>query len=437
MQTKYQTFLDNIVVLISAMMFLVVVSNQSLPSTVFYVLCVLSLVMWGSNRKTMQFEPGAYASQYKTLFILCSVGLLAVLVSKIAHQHLSGSEIEKALRFSVGLPLLMLGMRYIPVEKLKHCLWGVYVAVLYAFWKVFYFLWKNSFNPNIRPDTSDIYNAVGYGVITLLLSCITFYSIGVPLTGKPRLEKILKIIIGFLGLAGFMLTQTRTGLVALPLFLLLGILLVWKDKSRVKIIIGYLVSLIVIFALVFSVPTVQKRVEMAKNEFIQCTQVSDVANSSICIRLQLWRAATDVWKRYPFTGTGDNGQFREELKNHALPKGLVSEFTAKNFGEPHNDYLQALSGFGPLGLLGLLLLYFAPAWVFVKRLIQSNQVAIRSFAAMGAAVCLSFVIYSMTELMFRGMRTLSFYTFMVAVFMLLSTEQWSKHLPNKQPASVK
>lgn len=428
MKTKYQTYLDSTVVLVSALMFLFVVSSQSLPSGTFYVLCVLSLMVWGANRKTMPFEPGVYASQYKTLFILCSINLLAVLVSKIAHQHLSGSEIEKAARFSVGLPLLMLGMRYIPVEKLKHCLWGVYAAVLYAFAHVAYLAWPDF----VRPDTSDIYNAVGYGVITLLLSSITLYSIGVPLTSKPRLEKIAKIIIGLIGMAGFMLTQTRTGLLVLPVYLLLGILLAWKDKSRVKIVIGYLGSITLIFALLFTIPMVQNRVELAKNEFLQCINVNPIADESICIRLQLWNTAIDIWKRNPLTGTGSNAQFSKELQNHSVPKGLASQTTANDFGEPHNDYLQALSSFGPLGVLGLLFLYFAPAWIFVKRLVQSNQLAIRSFAAMGAAVCLGFAMYGMTELMFRGMRTLSFYTFMVVVFLLLSANLKGNQLQGKK-----
>ncbi|NLY65280.1 MAG: O-antigen ligase family protein [Alcaligenaceae bacterium] len=428
MKTKYQTYLDSTVVLISALMFLFVVSNQNLPSGVFYVLCVLSLVVWGANRKNIQSDPAACLNQYKTLFILCAVNLLAVLVSKIAHQHLSGSEIEKAARFSVGLPLLVLGMKYIPVEKLKHCLWGVYAAVLYAFAYVVYLAWPDF----VRPDTSDVYNAVGYGVITLLLSSITLYSIGVPLTGKARLEKTAKIIIGLIGMAGFLLTQTRTGLLVLPVYLLLGILLAWKDKSRAKIVIGYFASIAVIFALLFSMPMVQNRVELAKNEFLHCTQVDPIANTSICIRLQLWNTAIDIWQRNPLTGTGSNGQFSKELQNHSVPKGLASQTTANDFGEPHNDYLQALSSFGPLGVLGLLFLYFAPAWIFVKRLVQSNQLAIRSFAAMGAAVCLGFATYGMTELMFRGMRTLSFYTFMVAVFLLLSATKKGNPLPCEQ-----
>ncbi|MFV9474479.1 O-antigen ligase family protein [Advenella sp. RU8] len=428
MKTKYQTHLDSTFVLISALMFLFVVSNQDLPSGVFYVLCVLSLLVWGANRKNSQNDSTVYSNQYKTLFILCSVNLLAVLVSKIAHQHLSGSEIEKAARFSVGLPLLILGMQYIPAEKLKHCLWGVYAAVLYAFANIFYLSWPTF----IRSEHMGAYNAVSYGVITLLLSCMTFYSIGVSLTGKPHLEKNAKVIIGFLGMAGFMLTQTRTGLVAFPLFLLLGILLAWKDKSRIKIVVGYLVSLAVVFALLFSIPIVQKRVELAKNEFLHCVQVDPTADTSICIRLQLWNSAIDIWQRNPLAGTGSNGQYQEELKTHALAKGLVSEYTANDFGEPHSDYLQALSSFGPLGVLGLLFLYFAPAWIFVKRLIQSRQVAIRSFAAMGAAVCLGFAIYGMTELMFRGMRTLSFYTFMVAVFLLLSSSRKDNQVSGKQ-----
>lgn len=412
-----KNYLDTVFVFICALMFVSTLSNQTLPSILFYSLCVLSLVLWGINRKRVSSASMVSLSQYRTLFILCSISLLAVLVSKIAHQHLSGSEIEKAARFSLGLPLLMLGMKYIPIEKLKHCLWGVYIAVLYAFGYILYLSWPEF----IRPETADIYNAVGYGVITLLLSCITFFSIGVPLTNKPQLEKSIKIIIGLFGLAGFMLTQTRTGLVVLPLFLLLGILLAWKDKSRIKIVVAYMASLAVIFAILFSVPMVQDRVELAKNEYLHCTQVDSVADTSICIRLQLWGTALDIWQRNPLTGTGSNSQFSQELQTQAVPKGLASQTTANEFGEPHNDYLQALSSFGILGIAGLLLMYFAPAYVFVRRLIQSSHVARRSFAAMGAAVCLGFAVYGMTELMFRGMRTVSFYTLMVAAFLMLSS----------------
>jgi O-antigen ligase len=39
---------------------------------------------------------------------------------------------------------------------------------------------------------------------------------------------------------------------------------------------------------------------------------------------------------------------------------------------------------------------------------------------MGVALCLGFAVFGITELMFRGMRTVGFYTMFVALFLVLS-----------------
>jgi O-antigen ligase len=82
--------------------------------------------------------------------------------------------------------------------------------------------------------------------------------------------------------------------------------------------------------------------------------------------------------------------------------------------------MQALSSFGILGGIGLLLMYFAPVWVFVRRMSRRYPRESRVAAAMGAAVCLGFAVFGITELMFRGMRTVGFYTMFVALFLMLS-----------------
>jgi O-antigen ligase len=40
---------------------------------------------------------------------------------------------------------------------------------------------------------------------------------------------------------------------------------------------------------------------------------------------------------------------------------------------------------------------------------------------MGAAVCVGFAVFGLSELMFRGLRTMGFYTVIVAVYLALST----------------
>lgn len=69
-----------------------------------------------------------------------------------------------------------------------------------------------------RPDTPQ-YNAVTYSNLMLLWLFITFCSMGWQLTKHPRLEKSVKALTVIVVFAGFVLTQTRTGWMAIPLFL--------------------------------------------------------------------------------------------------------------------------------------------------------------------------------------------------------------------------
>lgn len=98
----------------------------------------------------------------------------------------------------------------------------------------------------------------------------------------------------------------------------------------------------------------------------------------------------------------------------------MSEYTSKNFGEPHNDFFYALANYGLVGLLAFILIYFAPTLVFVKRLKAQFSNEIKVAAVMGLAVCLGFVVFGLTESMFRSMRMLSFYAVLIAWLLALS-----------------
>lgn len=403
-------------------------TTQSIPSIAFYAMLVFALILlWYAHKLKLSVPEPLLFREFKWLFYVGSFFIISILLSKLFNgKLLNGTEIEKGLRFSLGLPLLVLAMRHISYAKLKHMLWGVYLSVVSAFVFVLHQSWPD-FD---RPITHAVHNAVSYGVITLIMAVITFYSIGISLTSFPKKEKALKIVIGILGVATFVLTQTRTGLLGLPIFILFGMLIVWHGKSYKKFVMYFLILTIISIATLVSIPSFQDRFELTKNEVVECLNENSTSLSSFCVRLQLWRAALDVWDRNPIIGTGSNRDFRQEMQEHALPKGIVSEFTVKQFGEPHNDYLQAMSSFGLVGLLGLLTALFAPAYFFIRRLIKSPDLQARCYAAMGASFCLGYSVFSFTELMFRNMRSVSFYTAMIACLIVLSS------YPNLYKSSV-
>jgi O-antigen ligase len=169
-----------------------------------------------------------------------------------------------------------------------------------------------------------------------------------------------------------------------------------------------------------SSPSLRERAEIGYHQTLQCYDTDNTINTSVCVRFQLWRAAWHAFSHNPVIGLGDHSLFKPWMKTRALPDGVVSKYVANNYGEPHNDMMQALSSFGVLGGLGLLTVYFAPTWLFVRRMGRGYSRQTRVAAAMGAALCLGFAIFCVTELMFRGMRTVGFYTMFVALFLVLS-----------------
>ncbi len=393
---------------------LAVMSTQKVPSPLFYFLLALSLFT------VLALKPAQVTFRLKTfstLFILCAVFAVAVLSSELVSGNGDGAGLEKALRFSAGLPLLVAACCYIPRRWLAYTIFGVYAGLMFAIG----FIVDLSLPDFIRPETSAVYNAVGYGDLTFLLSVLTLYSCNVTYTPYARLEKILKIVLGLLGIAAFVLTQTRSGWVAVPFFLLFGVLIHLRENNRMKLAGVFVVGLILAAVVTLTVPGIKDRVLLGEQELKECITTNSTEFSSVCIRLQLWRSTIAIWEKDPIFGSGSNGYFSEFMKTEGVERGLVSKAVANQWGEPHNDWLQALSSYGIFGVIGLFLLYFAPAAVFLKRMLRTTNEELRTYAAMGAAVCVGFAIFGLTELMFRGLRTMGFYTVMVAVYLALST----------------
>ncbi|AFK61436.1 putative O-antigen polymerase [Advenella kashmirensis WT001] len=393
---------------------LAIMSTQSVPSPLFYFLLVLSLFI------VIALRPAQNTFRLKTfswLFALCAVFVVAVVVSELVNGRSDGAGFEKALRFSAGLPLLVAACCYVPRRWLSYSVFGVYAALVFAI----AFIVVLALPDFIRPETSAVYNAVGYGDLTFLLSVITLYSCNVTFTRFARAEKILKILLGLLGIAAFVLTQTRSGWVAVPFFLLFGIMIHMRENNRMRLAGVFLLGLVLAAAVTLTVPGIKDRVQLGEKEFTECITTDSTKLSSICIRLQLWRSTVAIWEENPLFGSGANKYFSEFMKTEGVQRGLVSEVVANQWGEPHNDWLQALSSYGLFGVLGLFLVYFAPAAVFVKRMLRTTNEELRTYAAMGAAVCVGFAVFGLSELMFRGLRTMGFYTVIVAVYLALST----------------
>ncbi|AKQ53500.1 O-antigen ligase family protein [Bordetella hinzii] len=394
-------------------------TTSSGGSAAFYLAILLCLAVLASAGQCPDLR------DYRKLCLAACAPLAVALLSSTLHAGWSNASLERGLRLALGLPLLLAAMQAVGPQRLKHALWGV-LAAGWAGTATLLALVRGDLAQ--RPLT-DEYNAVGYGNLLLLFAVITLLSLGWRLTRHARLETAIKLLTLAVTFAGFVLTQTRSGWLAMPVFVALALLVFARIRRPLRLLAAVIGALAVLVALGSLSPSLRDRVEQGLEQYHEC-KTAPTGDTSICIRLQLWRAAWGMMLDNPVKGVGPSG-FAPSLRELAA-HGKVSPYVAEGFGEPHNDILEALALYGIPGGVALLLLYAVPALLFMRRLGRDLPQAVRAAAAMGVAVCLGFALFGLTELMFRGMRTVGFYAMLVALFAVLSDP--TRHSAQKSQA---
>lgn len=405
-------FLDTAIIAIVALVPLLAITVGG-GSAIFYLLllaclaaCCLREGGWRASVHSLRPYRGVVAA----LFVM----LGAIVISQIAHGNVHGPSIERGARVSVAFPIFLAAMLGIDRRHLQQALWGVVLAGLTAAAIVFWL----ALPAFVRPDTPQ-HNAVTYGNLMLLFLVLAAYGTGWHLTAGRRLESGFKVAAAAVVFAAFILTQTRTGWMAIPLFVVVGLWLFAKVKHPGKMFAALGVACALLVALGSTNEALRARVAQGIQEAEACQGAGATADTSVCIRLQLWRASRQIIEEHPLFGLGNTQRFIPELEAR-VATGVVSPFVSQNFGEPHNDMLNMLTSYGVLGGVALILLYGAPAVVFFRRLGASHPREVRVAAAMGLALTLGFAVFGLTELMFRTMKTLGLYVILAAWLLALS-----------------
>jgi|SRR5690625_2949740 len=413
---RWQTIL---LVALLGIMPVTIMTGQALPSPVFYISSALAL--WIAIRIPAPHRP-ALVQDNKLILISMALPLLVTLFSMVWHQKTASANLEIALRLLLGTWVLLLAAKRIAPQLLWQAVWGYIFAAFIATATIFYLA-----GPELeRPYTNHVYNAVGYGDHTIMLGVMALFSCNITISRYPRLERAIKLIVAVLALAAFVITQTRSAWVAIPFYAVIAaVLFVGIQKPKRFLLIG-LVSLLGASAVFLSSDTLRDRALLGYEQLATCHGDASTTYNSVCIRLQLWRSALHITKNHPIAGIGDKREFRPAMIEEALPQGLVSETVAKDWGEPHSDFMLSLATFGIPGGLAWLFLMLGPSWLFARRLVVEKDPAIRTAAALGLVISIGFLVCGLFETMFRGMRTASYFAMSIALFTALSTPQHDK-----------
>jgi O-antigen ligase len=382
-------------------------------SSAWYVLVgtclIICLTRDGGYKKTL-----STLHPYRWVIAAFMFSLVPALFTMLRFQSAPGAEIERALRMILGCVLVLGAVLTMHPQVVRRIVWGFVIAGLiscaYVFWPA-----ERAFGRPVTPE----YNSVTYGNLMLLLSVMIMFATQWTLTQWPRAERVFKWLVVVVVLIGFILTQTRTGWLALPFFLSIWLVLNNYVKRPGRLFAALVLLVCVCATSVILIPKMNERTRDAYNEVSECMTTNPLAFTSVCIRLQLWRTSMDIFYENPWLGIGRRADFQPALIAR-VDQGMILPYVAQDWGEPHSDMIMILATQGLIGGLSLLLIYFAPAVIFVRRLASKQSMNTRVAAAMGLALCLGFAIFGLTELMFRGMRTIGFYSVMVGCLLALS-----------------
>lgn len=391
----------------------------STSGVVFYTSYLLSLALIVLNRHSPGFQ--AWCRQWRWLYVAALVFLATTLAADFHHHELFGSNFEKTIRFVMAIPIL-LALWQIKHKHLLALFVGLALSVLVMSLLLV-------FPPALlgdRPDTVQYsrLNTVEFASLLVCFAGVLFIFVSGAGARWRSLVALLKVGLLLLALYAAYLSQTRTAWLAVPVFLLFLLGLLWL-KSRLLALLLLLAAFASVAYLLFVDAAFHDRVFLALEEFHICEDQPHIDNS-ICNRVQLIHAASNMVAEQPWLGVGTGDQYRQALmEQHQL--GVVSRYVADNFGEPHNDMLYMASATGWVGLAGFVwLVYLAPLFYLVGFVSRALRVRGRVLSRPLLAACAglffiaAFLVFGMSEMMFRNMRVASLYAVWIAIFLAAS-----------------
>ncbi|HTZ18835.1 MAG TPA: O-antigen ligase family protein [Dissulfurispiraceae bacterium] len=193
------------------------------------------------------------------------------------------------------------------------------------------------------PTVLDAKHITGSVFLVFGIALLLFYFVNTQgFKQKSAIVALTGLFLIALGASG-----GRIGYVAL---IIVGPFLAFLLMERAGIIKVAIVGLL-LAGVLFSFTTVRDRFTLMQSE-IQRYEHSD-PNSSVGIRLHMWKGAFRIFLQHPVIGAG-TGSYKQEMKQFETP-----ELTWRDLDNPHNNYLYMAASFGIIGIFALLWLLYA------------------------------------------------------------------------------
>jgi len=256
-----------------------------------------------------------------------------------------------------------------------------------------------------------VMNAGVFGNLSVMLFFIVLaFSFSQHEALKHKVFSFIALLFGFVAIVG---SGTRGAW--LSFLLLLGVYLYFIFKQQNKLITRSKIITVLIIAGVLSLGSLNQQVN--DRTYIAYKEIDnwlsgDTTPNSVGIRLDMYEKAIDNIKNVPFFGHGYRTSNIVIFQNDLSAMGRISV----GFNHLHNAYLTNYYNGGIVLLSALLLLLFAPFILFLKANSQNRTNPV--FIA-GALLTVGYASIGMVNILLGDTYMNGFYTFFLAIFMLL------------------
>jgi O-antigen ligase len=257
------------------------------------------------------------------------------------------------------------------------------------------------------------WNAVPFGNYSILFA---FFCLCASLSaiGKPEKRRLFWVgLAGFAaGLSASLLSGTRSGWVAAPFLIALCFFFNTGLSRRLRI--AWFAGIILLIAFVFAgSDAVNRRVDKASMEVSSWLAKPDstaAQNTSIGLRLSMWRWGWNKFTEQPLTGIGLSA-YKEQRETAVSTGEMPNVFNT--LATLHNQIINTLALEGIPGLCALIT-FWVLAWRFYSSKLKTDDDEQHYYALIGLATVLGTALFSMTGSLFGSSASTKAFTLSLA-----------------------
>lgn len=273
-----------------------------------------------------------------------------------------------------------------------------------------------AFSGNLGESWMDGYMPIQTGGMATTLSVICIILSLYFFKHKHLLFGFLSLLGSFFALYASILTGSRGSWLFLPVAFSYFIYVNRNNVSRF-ILISLTLGIVVLGSIVSQNDMVKTRISRATNE-INLYISGEKRETSLGIRLELWKSAVYTFTEYPIFGVGTKDRQKSRSRHGEL--GLIDLKVSKKTYHAHNQFLESLSMYGIVGFMGLLGILLGPLYLFEKIRRSTQNPEGEMICQLGSASVIMMIGYCMTQAFFNHNSGIIYYVVFTSILMAIA-----------------